>query len=129
MEFKGGDFGGTGSKTSNVRSETSETEKHVVDVNDTPVQEPNESQKLGEFHSWPTSLVNKDSKGEVNMEASVTADDVIRAGGFGATDGIGSFLPVAMDSTDFEASLRDARGFEGPQGEISRPGLGFSGSG
>ncbi|XP_020522237.1 uncharacterized protein LOC18433330 isoform X2 [Amborella trichopoda] len=64
---------------------------------------------------------------EVNMEATITEDDVVRAGGFGATDDIGSFLPVAVDSTDFEASLRDARDYEEPQGEVSRPGLGWEG--
>lgn len=64
--------------------------------------------------------------GEVNMEAALTTDDIIRAGGFGATDDISSFLPVAVDSTDFESSLRDARDFEEPQGEISRPGLGWA---
>ncbi|CAA6662142.1 unnamed protein product [Spirodela intermedia] len=53
-------------------------------------------------------------------------DDVERAGGFGARDDIGSFLPVAMDSTDFEASLRDAREFEGPQHDVSHPGLGWT---
>ncbi|MQL87518.1 hypothetical protein Taro_020069, partial [Colocasia esculenta] len=64
--------------------------------------------------------------GDVNMEASISTDDVERAGGLGATDDISSFLPVAMDSTDFEASLREAREFEGPQHEISRPGLGWT---
>ncbi|KAG9454775.1 hypothetical protein H6P81_007679 [Aristolochia fimbriata] len=123
------DFGHPGSKTSNERSETPKTETHVVDVNYTPVQQPNESKELQKFHSGPTSPEIKDAKGEVNMEASVMADDVVKAGGFGATDGIGSFLPVAMDSTDFEASLRNARDFEEPQSEISRPGLGFVGSG
>lgn len=63
--------------------------------------------------------------GEVNMEASITADDVVRAGGFGARDDISSFLPVASDSTDFEAVIRDAREYEEPQDEISRPGLGW----
>ncbi|GMN55423.1 hypothetical protein TIFTF001_024542 [Ficus carica] len=63
--------------------------------------------------------------GEVNMEASIIADDVVRAGGFGARDDISSFLPVASDSTDFEAVIRDAREYEEPQGEISRPGLGW----
>ncbi|GMP97566.1 hypothetical protein CsSME_00045769 [Camellia sinensis var. sinensis] len=66
------------------------------------------------------------ASGEVNMEASISSDDVIRAGGFGARDDIGSFLPVASDSTDFEASLRDARDYEDPQEEICRPGLGFT---
>lgn len=66
--------------------------------------------------------------GEVNMEASIIADDVIRAGGFGARDDISSFLPVASDSTDFEATIRDAREYEESQGEICRPGLGWRGS-
>lgn len=59
------------------------------------------------------------------MEASISADDVMRAGGFGARDDISSFLPVASDSTDFEASLRDARDYEEPQKDICRPGLGW----
>ncbi|KAI3760688.1 hypothetical protein L1987_51086 [Smallanthus sonchifolius] len=63
--------------------------------------------------------------GDVNMEASISAEDVMRAGGFGARDDISSFLPVASDSTDFEASLRDARGYEEPQKDICRPGLGW----
>ncbi|KAJ0243958.1 F-box protein [Hirschfeldia incana] len=64
--------------------------------------------------------------GEVNMEASISAEDVIRAGGFGAKDDIGSFLPVASDSTDFEESLRSARDYEEAQPEVQRPGLGWS---
>lgn len=63
--------------------------------------------------------------GEISMEASMSADDVLRAGGFGARDDIGSFLPVASDSTDFEATILNARDYESPQGEISRPGLGW----
>lgn len=69
-----------------------------------------------------------DASGDVNTEASITTDDVIRAGGFGARDDISSFLPVASDSTDFEASIRDARDYEEPQGEVSRPGLGWTGT-
>ncbi|GMH08148.1 hypothetical protein Nepgr_009988 [Nepenthes gracilis] len=64
--------------------------------------------------------------GEVNMEAAITSDDVIRAGGFGARDDINSFLPVASDSTDFEASLMDARNYEESQEEPHRPGLGWT---
>ncbi|KAI3996797.1 hypothetical protein MKX01_041097 [Papaver californicum] len=76
-------------------------------------------------------------------EARITTEDVIRAGGFGARDEIGSFLPVAMDSTDFEASIRDARGYEDEedsvinqdpattskiqeQGQSKRPDLGWA---
>lgn len=65
-------------------------------------------------------------RGEVNMEASISAEDVIRAGGFGAKDDIGSFLPVASDSTDFEESIRSARDYEEAQPEVQRPGLGWS---
>ncbi|KAI3932045.1 hypothetical protein MKW92_027007 [Papaver armeniacum] len=82
---------------------------------------------------------------EMEEEARITTEDVIRAGGFGARDDIGSFLPVAMDSTDFEASIRDARGYEDEeeenvinqdpettaskiqeQGQSKRPGLGWT---
>ncbi|KAJ8756362.1 hypothetical protein K2173_025174 [Erythroxylum novogranatense] len=73
----------------------------------------------------PPSVTNEHTIGEVNMEAYVTPDDVIRAGGFGARDDISSFLPVASDSTDFEATLVDARTYEDAKGEISRPGLGW----
>nr|CAD1817145.1 unnamed protein product [Ananas comosus var. bracteatus] len=69
---------------------------------------------------------NEDDVGDVNMEAAIKADNVIRAGGFGARDDISSFLPAAIDSTDFEASLRDARDFEEEQAETSRPGLGWT---
>lgn len=66
---------------------------------------------------------------EMNMEAPITSDDVMRAGGFGARDDIGCFLPVASDSTDFEASVRDARDYEDPQENIGKPGLGWKGVG
>ncbi|KAF9600709.1 hypothetical protein IFM89_011380 [Coptis chinensis] len=58
----------------------------------------------------------------LTMEAAITSDDVVRAGGFGARDDLGSLLPVAIESTDFEASLRDARDYEEPQGERNSPG-------
>ncbi|KAF9607303.1 hypothetical protein IFM89_033848 [Coptis chinensis] len=58
----------------------------------------------------------------LTMEAAITSDDVVRAGGFGARDDLGSLLPVAIESTDFEASLRDARDYEEPQGETNSPG-------
>ncbi|KAF9679611.1 hypothetical protein SADUNF_Sadunf06G0032700 [Salix dunnii] len=74
----------------------------------------------------PNSPIDENSSGEVNMEASITRDDIIRAGGFGARDDISSFLPVASDSTDFEATILDARKYEEPQGEIHRPGLGWT---
>ncbi|KAI3412529.1 uncharacterized protein J3R85_017229 [Psidium guajava] len=64
--------------------------------------------------------------GEVNMEALIVPDDVIRAGGFGARDDISRFLPVASDCTDVEAALRDARDYEELQEEVCRPGLGWT---
>ncbi|XP_027176699.1 uncharacterized protein LOC113775860 isoform X1 [Coffea eugenioides] len=67
-----------------------------------------------------------ETPGEVNMEASISAEDVMQAGGFGARDDINSFLPVASDFTDFEASILDARIYEEPQKETSRPGLGWT---
>lgn len=71
------------------------------------------------------TLEHVEASGEVNMEVSVTPEEVIRAGGFGARDDISSFLPVASDWTDFEASIRDAKGYEEPQGDVQRPGLGW----
>ncbi|XP_022882858.1 uncharacterized protein LOC111399654 [Olea europaea var. sylvestris] len=75
----------------------------------------------------PISTASIDASGDVNMEASRTADEVMRAGGFGARDDISSFLPVASDSTDFEASLHNARDYEDLQEKIGRPGLGWKG--
>ncbi|XP_058738198.1 uncharacterized protein LOC131610305 isoform X2 [Vicia villosa] len=93
------------------------------------IEETKESDlKGGENCPKGTSVEEIDVSGDVNMEASITPDDVIRAGGFGARDDISSFLPVASDSTDFEASIRDARDYEEPQGEVSRPGLGWTGA-
>lgn len=69
---------------------------------------------------------NKNGEVNMDMEASIYADDLIRAGGFGATDNINSLLPVASDSTDFEASLRDARDYEEGKQEINRHGLGWT---
>ncbi|GJN14819.1 hypothetical protein PR202_gb01684 [Eleusine coracana subsp. coracana] len=74
-----------------------------------------------------TSPVNGHEFADVNMEAAISTEDVMRAGGFGVRDDIGSLLPTAIDSTDFEASIRDARDFEGEKEEPSRPGLGWKG--
>ncbi|XP_022744703.1 uncharacterized protein LOC111295471 [Durio zibethinus] len=71
------------------------------------------------------TLENVQTSGEINMEVSVTVEDVIRAGGFGARDDISSFLPIASDWTDLESSIRDAKNYEGPQRDVCRPGLGW----
>jgi hypothetical protein len=73
------------------------------------------------------SPVASGQEADVNMEAAISTEDVMRAGGFGAKDDIGSLLPTAIDSTDFEASLRDARDFEGGNEAPSHPGLGWKG--
>ncbi|CAN4106612.1 unnamed protein product [Withania somnifera] len=65
------------------------------------------------------------SHGDVNMEADISMDDVIRAGGLGVRDDLNSVLPVAADTTDFEASIRDAWDYEGERESINRPGLGW----
>ncbi|KAK4371373.1 hypothetical protein RND71_010848 [Anisodus tanguticus] len=66
------------------------------------------------------------SHGDVNMEADIAMDDVIRAGGLGARDDLNSVLPMAADTTDFEASIRDAWDYEGRRESINRPGLGWT---
>ncbi|EES18439.1 hypothetical protein BDA96_09G194100 [Sorghum bicolor] len=88
---------------------------------------PSQSQEaLNPSDDGNTSPING-HEADVNMEASISTEDVIRAGGFGAKDDIGSLLPTAIDSTDFEASLRDARDFEGEKEAPSHPGLGWKG--
>jgi hypothetical protein len=74
-----------------------------------------------------SSVVNGHELADIDMEAAISTEDVVRAGGFGAKDDIGSLLPTAIDSTDFEASIRDARDFEGEREEPSHPGLGWKG--
>lgn len=99
-----------------------------------PGPSPPGKHALGKKADWKDSeLVSRgggmehiDTFGAVNMEASITTEDIIRAGGFGARDDISSFLPVASDTTDFEASIRDAHDYEEPQGEPCRPGLGWT---
>lgn len=102
-------------------SEERALDNHGKDIGD-------ELQPTSEIETEDTTKHDTQEKlvGDFNIEATITEDDVQRAGGFGATDDIRSFLPVALDSTDFEASLRSARDYEEPQGEVSRPGLGWS---
>lgn len=108
------------------RKEVAESDIIKLDVKDIAKQKPVISSETIVNITDPAASADVNSKGEVNMEAAITSDDVMRAGGFGARDDIGSFLPVASDATDFEASLLDARDYEEPQGNISRPGLGWS---
>lgn len=107
-----------------VVADTTPSEMDDKDVAETKIVD----RKGGENCPKGAPLEEIGASGDVNMEVPITPDDVIRAGGFGARDDIGSFLPVASDSTDFEASIRDARDYEEPQGEVSRPGLGWTGT-
>ncbi|XP_062231761.1 uncharacterized protein LOC133929145 [Phragmites australis] len=90
-----------------------------------PSQDQETLKQFSDSDAGNISLVNVHEAGDVNMEAAISTEDVVRAGGFGAKDDIGSLLPTAVDSTDFEASLRDARDFEGEREEPSHPGLGW----
>lgn len=64
------------------------------------------------------------------MEAPISADDLIRAGGLGAGDGVASAMPTTVDATDFEESLMDASEYEDKEDADSNrhlhPGLGSS---
>ncbi|XP_022766632.1 uncharacterized protein LOC111311486 [Durio zibethinus] len=117
-------------RTRNEATESTNSEVSVEDaskvVSSSPLKDAQVNAidwKGGEIDG--ETLENVETSGEVNMEVSITAEDVIRAGGFGARDDISSFLPVASDWTDFEASIRDARDYEEPQGDVCRPGLGW----
>ncbi|OMO54326.1 hypothetical protein COLO4_36524 [Corchorus olitorius] len=117
-----------------TRNETAESTNSEVSVEDASKTVPSSAINDVQVQAvaWKgggiddETLETVESSGEVNMEASVTADDVVRAGGFGARDDLSSVLPVASDGTDFEASIRDARGYEEPQGKVHRPGLGWT---
>lgn len=118
-----------------LRNEVAEFTRPEIDVKNVlkPISSSPDNSRQGKVVDWKgreeiRQFAHLGYTGEVNMEASLTADDVIRAGGFGARDDISNFLPVASDSTDFEATMRDAREYEEPQGEICRPGLGWTGS-
>ncbi|RWW13842.1 hypothetical protein GW17_00022426 [Ensete ventricosum] len=60
---------------------------------------------------------NKDDTGVAYTDVTISANDVMRARGLAARDDISSFLPVAIDSTDFVVLLRGAYDFEEPQGK------------
>lgn len=118
-----------------ARNEATESSGFKNDVKDIQRPAPNSPRNnikvnmvgwKGRRITSPNAPADVDTSGEVNMEASITPDDVIRAGGFGARDDISSFLPVASDSTDFEAIIRDAKNYEEPQEEMCRPGLGWT---
>lgn len=97
-------------------------------LRDTVTSQGLETLKLNsDSDAGKNSPVNGHESADVNMEAAISTEDVVRAGGFGARDDIGSLLPTAIDSTDFEASIRDARDFEGEKEEPSHPGLGWKG--
>lgn len=120
--MRAGGFGATDDINSIVPVATDFTdfEDHLRDVRS--YEEPEDK-----FAEDVKKHAASESQEAVNMEASVNSDEVLRAGGFGATDDISSFLPVASDFTDFEANLRDARDYEDSEEKINRPGLGWTG--
>lgn len=68
---------------------------------------------------------------DVNMEAPISTEDLVRAGGLGALDDVAGAMPTTVDATDYEESLMDARGYEDKVGDAEsdihvRPGLGAS---
>lgn len=124
-----------GKNESKFRDEGAKSTRPDIDEKEVlkPISSSPNGSNLGKAIDWKVGEnilqdTHPGDTGDVNMEASINADDVIRAGGFGARDDISSFLPVASDSTDFEATIRDAREYEEPQGEMCRPGLGWPGS-
>jgi hypothetical protein len=67
-------------------------------------------------------------RGDVNMEAPISNDDLMHAGGFDARDDLDSMVPSAADGTDYEELLTEAMDYE-DTGEAdsypdSRPGVG-----
>lgn len=60
---------------------------------------------------------------DVNMEAPISTDDLFRAGGLGAGDGVGSAMPTTVDATDYEESLMDAAEYEDQKDVQSHPHL------
>ncbi|THU59814.1 hypothetical protein C4D60_Mb07t06010 [Musa balbisiana] len=108
-------------------SEVEKENQHEVEIKGST----EDSKNIDDYHmegnnGTVVEQKNNDDTGVAYTDVAISVDDVIRAGGLGARDDISSFLPVAIDSTDFEASLRDARDFEEPQGEMPRPGLGWT---
>lgn len=65
---------------------------------------------------------------DVNMEASISKEDLIHAGGLGARDDLNSMLPSAVDGTDYEETLMETMDYEDSTGKeshkIAHPGLG-----
>ncbi|XP_072975485.1 uncharacterized protein [Typha angustifolia] len=110
----------------NAIQKAMEGKKNETEIKDPPSQDRDATKSTGYHDMESVNWKAMNEAADVNMEAAITTDDVLRAGGFGSRDDIGSLLPAAIDSTDFEASLRDARDFEEEQAETSRPGLGWT---
>ncbi|KAF9664651.1 hypothetical protein SADUNF_Sadunf16G0040400 [Salix dunnii] len=90
-------------RTRNQAAETNFSRNDVKDIPRPGPSTPGVNMKVNVV-DWkaqelvsPNTPIDEDRSGEVNMEASITPDDVRRAGGFGAKDDISSFLPVASD--------------------------------
>lgn len=110
---------------SQAKSEGIESYKKIQQASEEETSEVNQG-KGGKNVAADVAPEHEKSHGDVNMEADITMDDVIKAGGLGARDDLNSVLPVASDTTDFEASIRDAWEYEGQHESITRPGLGWT---
>ncbi|OIT32225.1 PREDICTED: uncharacterized protein LOC109207623 [Nicotiana attenuata] len=112
-------------KEYNTKNESTESNQKLHEASKEVTSEGNQGQ-VGRNVAGDVAPRHVNSQGEVNMEADITMDDVIRAGGLGARDDLNSVLPIATDTTDFEASIRDAWDYEGLRESIKRPGLGWT---
>eukprot|EP00475_Leptophrys_vorax_P035679 TRINITY_DN5905_c0_g1_i4.p1 TRINITY_DN5905_c0_g1~~TRINITY_DN5905_c0_g1_i4.p1 ORF type:complete len:141 (+),score=8.50 TRINITY_DN5905_c0_g1_i4:193-615(+) len=66
-----------------------------------------------------------ESFGEVDMSAPISEDDLMRAGGFGTRDAIGSAFPEAVDATDFEEAVNEPLDESEEHTPVSHTGIGF----
>lgn len=98
----------------------------ITEANSNTVPATNQTQLTADSQEWD---YGRKGGADFNMEAPILEEDVIRAGGLGARDGIDSFLPAALDATDYEENLKNAMEYEDVQpvreDEIPRPGVGF----
>ncbi|KAL6498471.1 hypothetical protein OROHE_026568 [Orobanche hederae] len=95
-------------------SENTQDKSCSISKHENPKEQPDPSKAIPKVHTLGNNegLTHGSTLGEVNMEATVTADEVTRAGGFGATDDLSSIIPVASDFTDLEDHFRKAKAYE-----------------
>lgn len=79
--------------------------------------------------SWKV-VVSSGSASDMNVsgesvKASITSDDMIRAGGCRTRDNIGCFLLVTLPN-DTEASLPNVQDYDDTREKTGKPGLGWT---